>query len=693
MGWQDDPIVAPAPAAAPPASDAFAARSWRADPIVGPATHAVQQQALEDERISREGPYDLGGFARQAAQGLSFGLADEGEAKLRSLAGSGSYDENLTRIRQENEDFARRNPEASIAGQIGGAIPTALFAPEVRAARALGYAATPAKGLFGQSLRSGVTGGAYGGAYGFGSGEGGFANRGESAGEGAKLGLGLGLATPAALRAANLVTSPMRDFGGALANRTMGTVDQDTVITALRRDGYTPEQALAKYQEIVENGQLGPNSTAEVPYALADLGQNTQRLAQSITSEPGAAQTIGNDFLGARSTGDRANPAATSMYDRLNDYLRRAFRTKTMDYGKTLDTIQGEQKALSDVAYDQARNTGKTINVDDILEQSRLGDIELTPSQQALMNHARAQFSGNVNLAPSVYGAQIPARVTDLSVARFDNGKRALDDMIKSALKGGNNNEARLLGEFQKALIARADTTVPEYAAARSVFRSREELLNAADLGRQFMKGDSEITAKMFGDMSPGEQQMFRIGTARQVRQMLGSRAYGEDMTRLFRKPNVQEVLDIAFPKNTKNYNPQAQFYNLTDAEQAMQKTYNMAYRGSDTSRIQAGQKDFGNMSIFGRALRQIGTPEGALWVTITEGLQHLTRMREADAVRTARLLFNSDPATIERTLNMLQTRYGSDVAYKMRRLIEPRMRAVPGTTGAVGALQASQQQ
>ncbi len=79
------------------------------------------------------------------------------------------------------------------------------------------------------------------------------------------------------------------------------------------------------------------------------------------------------------------------------------------------------------------------------------------------------------------------------------------------------------------------------------------------------------------------------------------------------------------------------------------------------------------------------------MWVTITEGLQHLTRMREADAARTARLLFNSDPAVVERTLNLLQQRYGSNVALRMRRLIEPRFKAVPRAIGDVAALQQAQ--
>src|SRR5208337_82864 len=225
----------------------------------------AHQQAIEDERINREGPYNWGGLAREAAQGASLYTSDEAEAAIRAAGlwpgtndPNKTYEQHLADVRQSMADFERRNPNTALAAQFAGGAATAFAAPELRvgealgykfvrtaaeksAAEAAGYTAVPAaKTLAGQMSRSALTGAGYGGVAGFGAGEGGLGNRAESAGYGLETGGALGAAVPPALRTAGLVARPVR----IAANAVMGTSADDALLTTLRRDNMTPEQAL-----------------------------------------------------------------------------------------------------------------------------------------------------------------------------------------------------------------------------------------------------------------------------------------------------------------------------------------------------------------------------------------------------------------------------------------------------------------
>src|SRR5208283_1360106 len=214
---------------------------------------------------------------------------------------------------------------------------------------------------------------------------------------------------------------------------------------------------------------------------------------------------------------------------------------------------------------------------------------------------------------------------TVMDTRQFDMSKRSLDGLIQAAqAKPELAQQAYVLTGLKKALVNRADestaavpgdVTSSPYYRARGIFSSRAELLDAAQQGRSLMRGnDTAMAGREFGAMSGPEQRMFRQGVAYEVRRMLGDKAYGEDTTRLFKKPNVQEVMALAFPANTAAFEPHAQFNRFVAREGNMQKTFQMGTKGSDTARIEAGKEDLKNLSIFGRAMRTVG-PENAVWV------------------------------------------------------------------------------
>lgn len=69
------------------------------------------------------------------------------------------------------------------------------------------------------------------------------------------------------------------------------------------------------------------------------------------------------------------------------------------------------------------------------------------------------------------------------SVKGLDYMKRALDDKISVAVRGGNNNEARVLGDLKDRLLTTIDGLSPDYKAARTAFAEMSKPINRAEVG------------------------------------------------------------------------------------------------------------------------------------------------------------------------------------------------------------------
>ena len=77
------------------------------------------------------------GGARAAVQGLTFGTGDEVEAAVRSLVQDGvSFNDALTQVQGEINQFSEENPNIALGAEVLGAIPT-MFAAGPRAFQVL----------------------------------------------------------------------------------------------------------------------------------------------------------------------------------------------------------------------------------------------------------------------------------------------------------------------------------------------------------------------------------------------------------------------------------------------------------------------------------------------------------------------------------------------------------------------------
>ena len=487
---------------------------------------------------------------------------------------------------------------------------------------------------------------------------------------------------------------------------TLKRSTDDRFTRALQRQGMTVDEAAAAYESQLAAGKFG-KTQLDTGLTPADLGPATQRQGRAIATIPGRGSSMAEEFFGERQQG---------QFGRMNEYLRRALSVGKSDYAKTMDKLAAEMKTAADPAYKafynlkDGRGRPMRYDVGPVLRKSEMRDAQLAPDLAKTMQRARRQFMSahtvrdmgrdmnrEVLLGKDAILGRSPTY--KLTGQRFDSGKQALDDLIEVA-KG---NEKRLLTQLKNDLVSVVDresmrqavkrqTTdafdakgnkvksgfeVPQvdakgkpvyeslYGKARDAYGHPAQLKDALTAGRSFMKGDSEMTAAAYKELSTAEKKLFRLGVAREARKVLGGKALGQDMVNHFRKPNTMETLsEVMSPAKFK------QFMQLADLEKGMAQTSNIVRGGSPTANKMADVEDLNPFLTMGRVLKDKGFG-GAAFDAIGGIIQKTLQMREVDAHNLARVLFEADPAKVRANFARLQLQYGRERARAAVRIAE----------------------
>lgn len=478
----------------------------------------------------------------------------------------------------------------------------------------------------------------------------------------------------------------------------------------LERQNQTPEQALAYLEDGQRTAHFGRGQAA-LPETIADTGPAARRMTRTIEGIPGPAASRTEEFLGMRQRGTPIGApkgqAQPGQFERVNDDLKRAMTVSNKDFARTKEALIRQQKETSAPLYEEFRNLkGKDgqsllIDVGPILRASEEYDAELSPAIRRVMGKARQEFMDEIIVRDldhginrevklgkeAVAGTASTARLTP---ARFDNAKRALDDMITAEEGRGHQFQVSLLVDLKNKLVQAADkasmrpvvqkqkitayneygqpyelaveTPVSEtggqaaresiYAKARDAYSSPAAMQTALQKGRTFMRGDSEVTAAEYKALSTAEKRMFRIGMAKQAEVDLGSKTRGSDMVRYFDRPNVEGVLsEIMTPKRYQ------QFQKLLSREGGMLATR----RSIQNSRTAALAEDIEDFDWMGKVIHSFKT-KGVVGATAEfagDIIKSMTRMREVDAMKMADLLFETDPAKQRNILQRVARKYG----------------------------------
>lgn len=295
----------------------------------------------------------LRGLGRSAAQGLTFGFADEAEAAIRAL-GDETYEEAVAEIRADLEQFRETNPISAFGAEFAGAIPSAA-------------------GLAGLALRSGVRGAAKIGAaegalYGLGIGEGV-----EGRAKEAVIGAGLGAAGGAVLEKAYQGIAPivgraMKLRGSGIETRGAGEVmESPEVPEGLLPDIPFSDRGPMPLPETGKNRTTGLTPKGTRPGGLGTFGVNPPFKAMSDRVQGGGAGML---QLATRS--DAYSPIVNALVnasDQLGAGRKGLTGTQYLKRLKRLPSVTDAELERSGLASFLADNKNTKISPTEVLEE------------------------------------------------------------------------------------------------------------------------------------------------------------------------------------------------------------------------------------------------------------------------------------------------------------------------------------
>jgi hypothetical protein len=504
--------------------------------------NATDAAALKDDQSTPQGA------ARAAFHGATMGFGDEITAGARAAFDKGdfgkNYDTELEGARSDLSNFRGTHPKTAIGAELaGGLAPAAL--PGVRA---LGP----------------VTGGAaFGAAAGAGNADGGLKERLEGAAVGAGAGavggavlskvvapaarVGFDLAkagtksvmeTPAAQGVAKWLEEhpPGMTTKNVAPSMAAGSIPPPNNIRswiAERVADLGPQSAEGRAKGLLV-GKLGADkktldelvaaNTGEKPLSVLDMaGDNTMGLARGARSIPSEAKDAIPKAIHARAEGQPSRVRAD---------LEKASGTNAGDVFAKADELIATQKANAKPAYDAAYNA-PPIEDGEVLATLKL------PQFQAAYNRAKriAKLEG-IDLPPLTKTETIGGeKVTSLlpqPVQSIDYIKRGVGELIESKMRGGSmgRTEARALRNRLNEMLTKVDEITPEYKAARAQFAGDQELRDALDAGREFLKTDGREIAATLKGMSPSARALYAQGAMDDLTQTIRGTTDGHDVVR-----------------------------------------------------------------------------------------------------------------------------------------------------------------
>jgi hypothetical protein len=481
----------------------------------------------------------VGGSADTLMHGITQGYSDELAGLVGSVLPGGKGGDALRdEQRQSVKDFQTDHPIAGTAIEVaGGAMP---LLPAFQAAKAI-----PLAGRLPGWARLAAGGAATGAVNGFGTGEGGFENRAESAATGGLMGGLMGLAAPLALRGGAKLASPVvnRFF------REPGDVAADKVLQAFRRDDITPNDVLARLDE------LGPHA------ALVDAGgENLSGLGRAAAGVPGKAKQRAATFLNERQEGQVPRVAGAAK-DAMGD---------VGDYYSTVDDLMtrraAEAKPLYEKAYAAPVNWGDDFN--GLMERPSMKSALARAHKIAAEEGRDPKALGfDLNEAGDVVFNKVPSMQT------LDYVKRGLDDVLegfrdKTSGRLVLNEAGRAINNTRASFLSALDEANPDYKAARAAWGGPTQSKDALEMGRDFLRSDAEITTKQLDRLADGDKAFFRAGAYRAIKDQIENTPDAADaVKRIFgseaKRAKLRAVFpdDAAFGKFEKAMNAEAEFF------------------------------------------------------------------------------------------------------------------------------------
>lgn len=409
------------------------------------------------------------------------------------------YSENLKRQHGQDEKFEKAHPVVStVANLTGGGGSLAAAAGPLGASEILG--------LTGSSLPRMAAAGAGSGAV---------LSGGDAALRGEKI-------VPAALTGA-LVGGGAPVVGAAIGKG----IDAAITGTSRARQSFA-NPAGAKIAQAFERDELKDPAAVSRALAergetglLADVGPNTQALAETLAQQPGNAKKIVSEAIDNRAAGSR---------DRIDDVITQAFGPR-MDIAAVTRDTKAARAAAADPLYEQFRSQK-------VFPTQAIKDLTPVLEKDGLFATARhlMELEGKPVAQNFFTGGE---RKSFPTTEAWDYVKQAIDGKIGAALKDNQRNVARVYGGLKRRLDAAiADhpdkATATVWKQARETWADPTRVMAAREEGQGVWSRAQRSDELKFdlADYSPKELAAFKEGARDSLARMMDLSVNGDNATR-----------------------------------------------------------------------------------------------------------------------------------------------------------------
>lgn len=510
--------------------------------------------------------------ARMAAQGLTFGFADEIEAAIQSaMSGDKTYEQALQEIRGKIAAYKKDSPYAAMGFEALGAVPTAFVggAPATLArmagragAEGALYAAGTEDGSVGERIAA-MPGGAVGGAI------------------GGAIGGGVGSALGAS--ATGITEFARRKLGDKGASVVSREVQRLVELT-----GRTPEEVLA---DVAEGRIMAENKTLQ-NVARAYYTSNTPAkpvIEQGMRGRPvetrGQAVDVAQEGLTPGIVGEDVSVQGRNI-------------------------MEAERKAAG-AQY----APGKTQPVGDELRMQLADTLERIPSAaDEIKRSLDLELKGAdfYQVAKRDDGSSYIIFNREPTVAEAEVIRRTINNVKDKAFKEGSGEFGTGVGTVESDLRSVIDRISPETADAREAYKIAMGNKDAFTAGTKAMTGDTFETIDMIRNMTPEQRAAFKVGFMSYLRNTSTKGTSGARVARDIANPEgaMQRILFELLPED------QARMViDKFDVAKGAQEASNYVLSGSGTAGTEMARKGIGRGTDMADAIIRgmQGDPTGAI--------------------------------------------------------------------------------
>ena len=548
---------------------------------------------------------------RSAAQGVTFGFADELEAALRSGAISGpDYERIRNRLREQQKQFGYDYPFVSGSSEIGGAL-TAPFAGMKmlgRAAPAVQEAitGTTTMGQIGRGTAIGATTGALTGV---GTAE---QDIGRQAAASGVVGGVLGGFLPIGVKYS---TGVIKNILTASGIGDQPTAASKLIANALQKDKISADEAQAILLEMDRIGVPRP--------VLADISKSMQDLAYSSYVIPSSQKAETARFLESRLI-DQPSDIVKGLVDRaglgknVNGYEYLTFLAENQQKAAAAKYPKAYNVAID--ARDFRKYVDRPVFNEAYQEAQRRAGVygQKLPDLEQIRN---AQF--------------IPTNVLHQIKIGLDRVVESNTDKVTGKVSSYGRDVASVRKEFNDLIKEKN----PDYARANKEFADNERIKSSFEIGQKYQSLDYKEALDKLKKMNDSEKEAFRLGMMADVNSRLENFKGGDFARQIFKSDKQKSLMRYAFTDPAK-YD---EFVKYVDALAVQSKTAKGLMGGSQTGERLAISEGSGKAAQLAQTYANSGLTGAALDL-LRQSAARTKGISSETASELQKRLFTADP-------------------------------------------------